>query len=143
MLLKKNIFILLMCVHFKCLLANDTIIIRKDARIDLLINKQAAINKRSSMLTSTGLYKGFRLQIISTTSREKAFQLKADLLNYFPQEKTYIMFQSPYFKVRLGNFLKREDADKFRKNLNILYPQGIFVVEDVIDYIPPNDVEIP
>jgi hypothetical protein len=95
------------------------------------------------MLTSSGQYKGFRLQVISTNDREKAFGIKSDLMNRYPEEKAYVMFQSPYFKVRIGNFIKREDANKFRKNLNKLFPQGVFVVEDAIEYTPPPDEELP
>jgi hypothetical protein len=123
--------------------ASDTIIVRKDERIDVLTAKQILVNKRSSMLTSSGQYKGFRLQVISTNDREKAFGIKADLMNRYPEEKAYVMFQSPYFKVRIGNFIKREDANKFRKNLNKLFPQGVFVVEDAIEYTPPPDEELP
>jgi len=123
--------------------ASDTIIVRKDERIDVLTSKQILVNKRSSMLTSSGQYKGFRLQVISTNDREKAFGIKSDLMNRYPEEKAYVMFQSPYFKVRIGNFIKREDANKFRKNLNKLFPQGVFVVEDAIEYTPPPDEELP
>jgi hypothetical protein len=123
--------------------ANDTIIVKKDPRIDILTSKQILINKRSSMLTSTGQYKGYRIQVMSTTSRDQAFNIKGDLLNKFPTEKSYVMFQSPYFKVRLGNFLKREEADAFRKNLNKLFPQGVFIVEDTIEYTPPPEDELP
>ena len=123
--------------------ANDTIIVRKDERIDVLTSKQILVNKRSSMLTSSGQYKGFRLQVISTNDREKAFGIKSDLMNRYPEEKAYVMFQSPYFKVRIGNFIKIEDANKFRKNLNKLFPQGVFVVEDAIEYTPPPDEELP
>jgi hypothetical protein len=121
--------------------AADTIIVRKDSRLDILTQKQISINKRSSMLTSTGQYKGFRLQVISTRSREQAFEIKADLLTKYPEEKCYVMFQSPYFKVRIGNFVKREDAENLRKILNKSFKNGVFVVEDVIDYIPPPDEE--
>jgi len=133
--------IIILCFSLSLSYANDTIIVRKDARLDILTQKQIIINKRSSMLTSTGQYKGFRLQVISTRDREKAFTIKADLLTKYPTEKVYVMFQSPNFKVRFGNYVKREDAEKQRKILNKSFPNGVFVVEDVIDYIPPPDEE--
>lgn len=133
--------IIILCFSLSLSYANDTIIIRKDARLDVLTQKQIIINKRSSMLTSTGQYKGFRIQVISTRDREKAFTIKADLLTKYPTEKVYVMFQSPNFKVRFGNYVKREDAEKQRKILNKSFPNGVFVVEDVIDYIPPPDEE--
>lgn len=123
--------------------AGDSVIVRKDPRLNTLTAKQITINKRSAMLTSSGLYKGYRIQVVSTTSRDQAFKIKTDLLMKFPEEKTYVMFQSPYFKVRIGNFLNRSDAEKFRKDLNKMFPQGVFIVEDGIEYTPPPDDELP
>ena len=117
----------------------DTVIVHKDPRLELLAAKQAVANKRNSMLTSAGLYKGFRIQIASTSSRDRAFNDKAELLLRFPNEKSYVLFQSPYFKVRIGNFLKREDADEFRKQVLKYFPGGAYVVEDAIEYTPSNE----
>ena len=89
-------------------------------------------------MTSSGLYKGFRIQVLSTTSRDQANQIKSDLLNRFLDEKTYLQYHSPYFKVRIGNFINKEDAEKFRLKLNKSYPQGVYVVEDVIEYTAPE-----
>jgi hypothetical protein len=114
--------------------ASDTILVKKDARLDLLTAKQAQINKRTAMLTSSGQYKGYRVQVISTNSRDQAFRIKTELLSRFPDQKTYTSYQSPLFKVRIGNFVKKEDAEQFRKMLNRFYPQGVYVVEDVIEY---------
>lgn len=122
-------------------LAGDTILVRKDPRLDVLTAKQAQINKRTAMMTSSGLYRGFRLQVISTVNRDQAFKIKTQLLNWFPEQKTYTTFQSPSFKVRIGNFLKREEAEKFRKILNQYFPQGVYVVEDAIEYTPKVDEE--
>lgn len=119
--------------------ASDTIIVRKDPRLDVLTAKQIAINKRNSMMTANGQYKGFRIQLVSTTNREQANKAKSDFLNRYPDEKAYITFQSPYFKVRVGNFIKKEDADKLRKTLSKQYPQGVFIVEDAIEYTPPPE----
>jgi hypothetical protein len=123
-------------------MAGDTIIVVKDARLDVLTAKQATINKRTAMMTSSGQYKGYRIQVISTSRRDQAFKVKAELLSRFPDQKSYTMYQSPYFKVRIGNFIKKADAEKLRKQLNQMYPQGVYVVEDAIDYTPKDDEEI-
>ncbi|MDZ4070498.1 MAG: SPOR domain-containing protein [Sediminibacterium sp.] len=120
------------CMHF--LQASDSIIVRKDPRLDLLTAKQAQINKRSAMMTSSGQYKGYRIQVISTNSRDRALSIKTELLSRFPDHKTYTSYQSPLFKVRIGNFIRKEDAEQFRKTLSRFYPQGVYVVEDVIEY---------
>lgn len=116
--------------------SQDTIVVRKDSRLDVLNAKQAAINKISAKMTSNGLFRGFRLQVINTRSREQAFQVKTELLQRFPEEKTYLLYQSPYFKVRIGNFLERPAAEEFKKMVAKQYPQGVFVIEDAIEYKP-------
>ena len=141
LLIKMNGLIFLACMGYAAA-ANDSIIVHKDARLDILTVKQAQSNKRSAMMTSSGQYKGYRIQVMSTRKREEAFNAKSILLTNFPEQKTYVMYQSPNFKVRIGNFLKQDEADKFRKQLAFLFPQGVYIVEDAIDYTPVED-ELP
>jgi hypothetical protein len=120
----------------------DTIIVNKDPRLDILTQKQAIVNKRSQMMTSNGLYKGYRLQLLSTNNRNQAFKLKYDLLTNYPDHKAYVTYQAPYFKVRLGNFLKKEEAEKMRKQISKNFPTGVFLVEDAIEYTPKDDEDV-
>lgn len=119
--------------------AADTIIVHKDPRIDYLTAKQAAINKVTARMGSNGLFRGYRLQVLNTRSRDDAFKTKSLLLENFPDQKTYILYQSPYFKVRLGNFVNRSDAESFSKELGTYFSQPVYVVEDMIEYIPRAD----
>jgi hypothetical protein len=120
---------------------SDTVIVHKDARMDVLTSKQVTANKKASLLTSSGQYKGYRVQVVSTSNRDQAFKIKGDLLSRFPDQKSYTLFQSPNFKVRIGNFLKKEDAEKFKLQLAKLYTTGVFVVEDAIEYTPTKEEE--
>ena len=120
----------------------DTVVVNKDPRLDILTQKQALINKRSQMMTSNGLYKGYRLQLLSTNNRNQAFKLKYDLLTNFPDQKAYVSYQAPYFKVKFGNFLHRDEAEKIRKQLSKTYPAGVFIVEDAIEYTPKDDEDV-
>lgn len=119
----------------------DTVIVHKDARMDVLTSKQIIANKKASLLTSSGQYKGFRVQVVSTSNRDQAFKVKGELLSRFPDQKSYALFQSPNFKVRIGNFLKKADAEKFKLQLQKFYTTGVFVVEDAIDYTPTKEEE--
>jgi hypothetical protein len=138
----KTSSLILFVLASSSVIASDSIIVRKDIRLDILSAKQAQINKRTSMLTSNGQYKGYRVQVSSTRTREDAFRTKSMLLTNFPEYKTYVMYQSPNFKVRIGNFIKKDDADKFRKQLAYFFPQGTYIVEDAIEYMPAEDEEI-
>ena len=90
-------------------------------------------------MTSNGMFKGYRLQVLSTRSREDAFKLKSQLLQMFPAQQSYVLFQSPYFKVRIGNFIRKSDAEAFKTKFARSYPKTAYVVEDVIDYTPKDN----
>lgn len=117
----------------------DTIDLNRDSRLDVLVQKQALANKRSALMTSTGQYKGFRLQAINTPSRTAAEQMRSAIMGRFPEQKTYLQFQSPNFRVRVGNFLRKEDAEAFRKQFARYFPDNIYVVEDTIEYQPKDE----
>ncbi|WP_026767901.1 SPOR domain-containing protein [Asinibacterium sp. OR53] len=144
--IKHTIILLLLAAYCVQALANDlsadSVILSKDHRLDILTTKQVQINKRTAMMTSSGLYKGYRIQVVSTNKRDLAFKTKAELLARFPDQKSYTMFQSPYFKVRIGNFIRKEEAERLRKQLMKFYPQGVYVVEDAIEYTPKDEEEI-
>jgi hypothetical protein len=116
-------------------IAADTIVVIKDPRLDILSQKQALINKRTSVLTSNGKVKGFRIQITSTNSRDQAFNVKTLVLSKFPDQKVYTTYQAPLFKVRVGDFIKRVEAEKFRKLMLSTFPTGLYVVEDVVEAV--------
>ena len=117
----------------------DTITVRKDGRLDMLNAMQVKLNKQAARMTYNGLYHGYRLQVLSTQSREEAFDLKASLLQRFPEQKAYTIFQSPYFKVRFGNFIDRDEANRYKKILSSGYTQVIYIVNDNVEYTPPKD----
>ncbi|HEX5155283.1 MAG TPA: SPOR domain-containing protein [Parafilimonas sp.] len=138
--MKRLLFIIfLFCAISYASNAADTIIVHKDVRLDMLTEKQVSINKVTSRMTSNGLFKGYRLQVLNTRSRDDAFKIKTNLLENFPSEKVYILYQSPYFKVRVGNFVNRDDAEGLKRQLSYFIKQPVYVVEDGIEYIPGAD----
>lgn len=114
---------------------SNSVIVHKDPRIDLLVKKQAAINEVTSR-NARRTDKGFRLMIISTTSRDEAIAAKTKIYTYFPELKAYLWYQSPYFRVKAGNFKERKDAEAYQKRLNTYFPRGVFIMKDVIEVKP-------
>ena len=111
---------------------SSSVIIHRDNRIDLLVKKQANINETTSR-DSRRTDKGFRLMIISTNNRDEALAAKTKVLTYFSDLKAYMWYQSPYFKVKAGNFKDRKDAEAYQKRLNTYFPRGVFIMKDVIE----------
>lgn len=114
---------------------SNAVIVHKDPRLDLLVRKQAIINEVTSR-DSRRTDKGFRLMIISTTSRDEAIAAKTKVYTYFPDLKAYLWYQSPYFRVKAGNFKDRKDAEAYQKRMNSYFPRGVFIMKDIIEVKP-------
>src|SRR5689334_3351838 len=101
-----------------------TVVVHKDPRVDQLVKKQAEVNlaiKKASARTA----KGYRLLVINTNKRDEAIAAKTKIYTYFPELKAYLTYQSPYFKLKAGNFRTREEAEQYQKMLGAYFPRGV------------------
>lgn len=113
----------------------NSVIVHKDPRIDLLVAKQAEINEETSR-DARKTTKGFRLMIISTNNRDEAIAAKTKVYTYFPELKAYLWHQSPYYKVKAGNFKDRKEAEAYQKRLNVYFEKGVFIMNDIVETKP-------
>jgi len=120
---------------------SSSVIVHKDQRLDLLIKKQIEINEETSRNARRSA-KGFRLLVVNTNKREDAIEAKTTVYTYFPELKGYLLYQSPYFKLKVGNFKDRKDAEAYQKKLNDYFPKGVFVINDIIEVKLDKDVEV-
>ena len=56
---------------------------------------------------------GFRVQIFSSSTRHAAEEAQNQARAQLNRNDVFIDFEPPYFKVRVGNFQTRKDAEKF------------------------------
>ena len=119
---------------------SNSVVVHKDPRIDLLISKQAQINEETSR-DSRKTAKGYRLMIISTNNRDEAISAKAKVYTYFPELKAYLWHQSPYYKVKAGNFKDRKEAEAYQKKLNVYFSNGVFIMNDIVEVKPEKTNE--
>lgn len=117
-----------------------SVVVHKDPRIDALIKKKAAINKTAkNAMTRTA--RGYRLLVLNTNNRDEAIAAKTKVYTYYPELKAYLSYQAPFFKLKAGNFKTRPEAEKYRKNMNSLFPKGVFIINDIIEVKPEKETE--
>lgn len=116
------------------------VVVHKDPRIDVLVKKQAEVNDATIKLTKRS-DKGYRIQVINTNDRNLAFSIKSKLLQLYPEQKVYMSYAAPFYKLRFGNFLKKEDADNFKKELSRIFTQPMYVVADQVEVRPMTEEE--
>ncbi|MES2880617.1 MAG: SPOR domain-containing protein [Bacteroidota bacterium] len=122
--------------------ADDTtsVIVHKDPRVDALAKKQAAVNAAYKRANARSM-RGYRLLIVNTNKRDEAIAAKTKIYTYFPELKAYLVYQTPYFKLKAGNFKTRDEAEKYRQNMNMIFPKGVFIVNDTIEVKPEKEKE--
>ena len=108
------------------------VIVHKDPRIDLLVKKQASINTISKKSVGRTM-RGYRLMVLNTSKREEAIAAKTKVYTYFPELKAYLVYQSPFFRLKAGNFKTRDEAEKYKKEMSPLFPKGVFVISETIE----------
>lgn len=119
---------------------NNSVIIHKDPRLDLLVKKQIQINEITSR-DARRIGKGYRLLVVNTNVRDEAIEAKTKVYTHFPELKSYLIYQSPYFKLKVGNFKERKEAEEYQNKLKKYFPNSVFIMNDIIEIKLDNDKE--
>ena len=106
-----------------------TVLIHQDKRIEALL-----LNKKSLTVS------GFRVQVFSSniqrTAKNNAFGIEKQILEVFPNQAVYVNYTSPFWKVRVGDFKTKTEAQNFRNQLIESLPalkSEIYVVPEQIN----------
>ena len=97
----------------------------QDTALYSLLDKYKAFNKKRDVAD------GYRVQIMYTDIRDDAYKSKGAMYREFPELTSYVEYEQPYYKLRLGDFKTRLDATYYLQQIILLYP-GAFIVKDKI-----------
>ncbi len=75
-----------------------------------------------------GTTNGFRVQVLATDKLEEADSLKSELSLKVTQKEIYVIFDPPFYKVEVGDFISMSDA----KDLNFKLSQMGYTESRVI-----------
>jgi len=78
--------------------------------------------------TIVGTTNGFRVQVMATDNLQEADSLKSDLALKLTEKNVYVIFDPPFYKVEVGDFLNMGDA----KDLNFKLTQMGYTESRVI-----------
>src|SRR5262245_23609831 len=115
--------------------SNAAVVVHKDPRIDMLEKKQIQVNEFTTR-DARSRVPGFRILVISTNDRNKATTAKTKIYQEFPELKAYLLWQSPYMKLKVGDFKSREEAEPYLSNIQRFFPSGVYIIRDVIEVNP-------
>ena len=90
------------------------------------------LNKYKKKLKQKKGFDAWRLQIKFTSKREAILPYQVKFTNLYPEIPTQITFNSPYYKLTVGNFKTRHEALKTKHLINKNFP-GSHPVSIIID----------
>jgi len=106
---------------------SKNILIHRDVRLDTLVQRVINLNEEEAII------RGYRIQIYQGSNRMNANNLKAKFILSYPDIPIYMIYQQPYFKLRVGDFRNRLESLKMY-NLLLENPdfKSVLVVPDEI-----------
>lgn len=128
------------------------VVIIKDERLDALDKRPALMAKieaetkereipvykpivsadgKTSVSGSIYTQKGFRIVIFNGADRTKAMEVKNNFSKAFPGVPSYVSYNVPSYKIKVGNFAEKDDANKFMRKISSAFP-SCFIVPDIV-----------
>ena len=101
----------------------------QDDKVDQLVNEHIQINQNRKGI------EGFRIQIFfdsGNNSKTRAQSIYESFMAKYPNTGTYLTFKTPNYKVRIGDFRTKLDAQRFLNEIIADYPNA-WIIEDQIN----------
>lgn len=93
--------------------------------LDQLMAEVAEENKRIKTV------QGFTIQVYSGTSREKAYQVHRQVYHVVPEAQPDIIYTQPNYKVQVGQFVERLEAQKTYSMLKKEFPSALIIPDRI------------
>ena len=106
----------------------------QDPRVETLMDKHTQINQSIKTID------GYRIQLFSDSgnnSKTKAHAVQDEFLVKYPEIRVYLTFKSPNYKVRIGDFRTKLDAQRFLIEITPDYSNA-FIISDQINLPKTN-----
>ena len=137
----RGIIIIILC----CFCAADAlaqsygsgeVVIIQDARIDTILMKHIEMNEALLLDDDNYAIDGFRIQIFEESGNKSSTQAREVISEFSLKYKdipVYLTWQAPNFKVRVGDFATRMEAEGFLNKIKKDYPIA-WVITDKIKF---------
>ena len=107
------------------LIHNNLITINQDPKVASLMNQYKDYNQRKEFTD------GYRIQLMYTDVRDEVYKSKSKTYGEFPDLPSYVEYEQPYYKLRIGDFSTRLEATYYLQKVISVY-SGAFIVKDKI-----------
>lgn len=115
----------------------DRVAVLQDSAIDRLLNDKIQGTRRELVQVQ-----GYRVQVYSSnrqqTAKTEAFDIEKMVQDIGLGVETYVVYNPPFWKVRVGNFRTQEEAQQLKEEIVRALPQlqgDTYIVRDQVQLI--------
>jgi hypothetical protein len=128
----KSLIVFILIMGFRQLSAQEKgkVLVTKDPQIDSLIARRLELN-RAGITGNNVTLSGFRVQIFSGLDRQVAYSEQAKFKARYPAISAYISYTQPNYRLRVGDFRTRLEAEKLMNELKKYYT-SMFIFSEMI-----------
>ena len=102
--------------------------VHQDSRVDRLIRRQKDVYAVSNTMN------GFRIQIfmeIGNDAVDHAESMKYSFMRAFPEIPVYLSYEQPYYRLRVGDFRNRVEAEKYLRLIKPKFGLAFVTAEEI------------
>ena len=101
------------------------VLINKDDRIDRVSKEMAGGASQRPII------KGYRIQIISSSTKATVDSERGRFMSQNTGESSYTDYKAPNFKLLVGNFRTKLDAQRFQQQISNVFPNTIIIADEI------------
>lgn len=148
LIIKLNLYfgLLIICSSLSFSQTTGSVIVIKNPAIDSLIARRIFLNK---LVTNNNLNNssssivvfGYRVQVYFGTDRKEAYKVQAKLKQLYPNYETYISYTLPNYRIKIGDFRNRLEAQKLVSELRSSFAT-LFIFNERINISNPTNYNV-
>ncbi len=134
--MKKVILLMSLCTSFFSTFGQGKVEIFADSQLNEIVKIRYERKKVADAKPDTLQVQGYRVQVYFSNDRKKAYAMKDKVIKLHPEysNEVYVVYQSPNYKVRVGNYIKESEAKPLERLLAKSF-ENVFIVRDKVRYI--------
>lgn len=125
-------------IYDTAIINTESVVLYADPRLSAITAYHESLKSDNNPGKSKGISgsihsgKGFRVLIYSGIDRAKANNVKSDFMRRHPGIRVYMSYALPQYRVKVGDYTTRKEANDFYRQLNSFY-SPCMVVPDIIE----------
>lgn len=107
------------------MIINDKVSISANFDLDFVLNAHLDKNEHYDF------EEGYRIQIANSSNRDEVYSKKTEVYTKFTAFKAYIVYDQPYYKLRIGDFKTKMEARKYLDEIISVFPTAFLVKDEI------------